>query len=90
MLCAYRYCVNAEAFGQFCEELHVCVSDIMHGFPGEGLIELAEFKMPRVAPEPDDLVALLRDREIDLGGGVATVATVLENLRNCYRELSGG
>jgi len=46
--------------------------------------------MPHVTPEPDELVAMLRDCGYDVQAEVDTIAIVLGNLRSCYGELSGG
>ena len=53
-----KFRIDIEAFREFSEELGVCVTDIPQDLPGESL---AELNLPCVAPESDDLAAMLRD-----------------------------
>ena len=60
-LFAYRFILNREAWGLFCDEMGVCGEHVVDGAPGDWIVELANVNMPTIAPNDEEMVEQMRD-----------------------------
>ena len=90
-LFAYRFCLNREAWGLFCDEIGVCGEHVVGGAPGDWIVDLADINMPGIAPTEDEMTEQMRDllgHEID-ASDVVTAENGMQDWQALYRGLSG-
>lgn len=85
---AYVFTCNAEAWKRFCKELDIEAATLTAGNYRGWLLQYCEAHMPNSAPNPETIMARLRQHGHEDGTPV-TVDSLLQSWRSTFQKMTG-